>query len=116
MNLCGCWLIVVDSIHPRVVPIAKAGFLTDRSSVIRGGGSHVEEVGNREGQANYGELLYDSLEGLTHPKRPLKHREIPSDLGEIPIDKYLLHLSPKLKGIPNDLREIPILIVILNLS
>ena len=69
-----------------MVPIAKAGFLTDRSSVIRGGGRHVEEVGNREGQANYGGLLYDSLEGLTRPKKSLKHREIPSDLGEIPID------------------------------
>ena len=109
-------MIVVNSIHPRVVPIAKASVLTDRSSVVRGGGRHVEEVGNREGQANYGGLLYDSLEGLTRPKRPLKHREIPSDLGEIPINKYLLHLSLELKEIPNDLREIPILIVILNLS
>ena len=82
-------MIIVDSIHPGVVPIAKAGFLADRSSVIGGGGRHVEEVWNREGQANYGGLLYDSLEGLTHPKRPLKHREIP-------IDKYLLHLSVEL--------------------
>ena len=102
-------MIVVDSIHPRVVPIAKAGLLTDRSSVTRGGGRHVEEVGNRKRQANYGGLLYDSLEGLTHPKKSLKHKEIPSD-------KYLLHLSLKLKEIPNDLREIPILIVLLNLS
>ena len=52
--------------------------------MIGGGGRHVEEVGNREGQANYGGLLYDSLEGLTRPKRPLKHREIPNDLGGNP--------------------------------
>ena len=59
---------------------------------------------------NSRELLYDSLEGLTRPKGLLKHREIPSDLGEIPIDQYLLHLSLKLKEIPNDLGEIPILL------
>ena len=76
-----------------MVPIAKAGLLTDRSSVIRGGGRHVEEVGNREGQANYGGLLYGSLEGLTRPKRPLKHREIPNDLGEIPITNITLTCS-----------------------
>ena len=73
-----------------MVPIAKAGLLIDRSSVIRGGGRHVEEVGNRERQANYGGLLYDSLEGLTRPKRPLKHREIPTDLREIPRSKSFL--------------------------
>ena len=53
MNLCGCWLVIVDSIHPRVVPIAKASVLTDRSSVVGGGGRHVREDGDREGQ-NYG--------------------------------------------------------------
>ena len=53
-------MIVVDSIHPRVVPIAKAGFLADRSSVIRGG-RQVEEVGNREGQVNYGGGSYMTL-------------------------------------------------------
>ena len=110
MNLCGCWLIIIDSINPGVVPIAKAKLLADRSSVVGGGGRHVEEAGDRERQANYEGLLYDSLEGLTCPKGPLKHREIPSDLGEIPTNKYLLHLSLKLKEIPNDLREIPILL------
>ena len=54
-----------------MVPIAEAGLLTDRSSVIRGGGRHVEEVADRERQANYGGLLYDSLEGLTRPKKGL---------------------------------------------
>ena len=55
MNLCGCWLVVVDSIHPWMVPIAKARVLTDRSSVTRGGGRHVGEDGNREEQENYGD-------------------------------------------------------------
>ena len=90
-----------------MVPIARARVLADRSSVIRGGSRHIGEDGNRGEQVNYGELLYDSLEGLTHPKEPLKHREIPSDLGEIPTDKYPLHLFLKLKEIPNDLKEIP---------
>ena len=66
--------------------------------MIRGGGRHVEEVGNREGQANYGGLLYDSLEDLTCPKRPLKHREIPNDLGEIPITNITL-TSPRITTI-----------------
>ena len=63
-----------------------------------------------ERQVNSRGLLYDSLEGLTRPKGPLKHREIPSDLGEIPISKYLSHLFLKPMEIPNDLGEIPILL------
>ena len=56
---------------------------------------------------NSGGLLYDSLGDLTRPKGLLKHREIPSDLGEIPINKYLSQLFLKPKEIPNDPREIP---------
>ena len=78
--------------------------------MVGGGGRHVERIGNRENKANSRGLLYDSLGGLTRPKGPLKHRGIPSDLGEIPINKYLLHLSLKPKEIPNDLGEIPILL------
>ena len=36
-------------------------------------------------QANSRGLLYESLEGLTDSKELLKRREIPNDLGEIPI-------------------------------
>ena len=69
-----------------MVPIAKARALIDRGSMIGRGGRHVEGIGNGERQANSRGLLYDSLGGLTRPKDLLKHREIPSDLGEIPIN------------------------------
>ena len=68
-----------------MVSITKTRALVDRGSVIGRGGRHVEEIGNGEDKRTLGELLYDSLGGLTGPKDLLKHREIPSDLGEIPI-------------------------------
>ena len=55
MNLCGCWLIVIDSIHPGVVPIAKTRALVDRSSMIGGGGRHVEGIGNGEDKRTLGD-------------------------------------------------------------
>ena len=38
-----------------MIPIAETRFLTDRSSMVEGGGRHVGEEGNREGQASYGD-------------------------------------------------------------
>ena len=35
----------IDSIHPGVIPIAKARPLVDRSSMVGGGGRHVEGLG-----------------------------------------------------------------------
>ena len=143
MNLCGCWLIIIDSIHPGGVPIAKARSLIDRSSVVRGRGRHVEEVGNGEDKWTLGDtymilwkvwlfpkdfwntgkspviwekspltntsyiypwnsrkspMIWEKSPSYYHTKpvlgspqiTSLKHREIPSDLGEIPSTNIIL--------------------------
>jgi hypothetical protein len=51
-----------------MIPSAKTRTLVNRSSVVRGGGRHKEDVGDREEQANSGGLLYGSLEGLLRLK------------------------------------------------
>ena len=78
--------------------------------MIGGGGRHVEGIGDGEDKQTLGHSYMIPWGGLTRLKGPLKHREIPSDLGEIPINKYLSQLFLKHREIPNDAREIPILL------